>query len=68
MRDAQHPAWGHDPVLYTKLMRMLGRRPGGAAAALDLYEEMQRDGVAPDLVAYNCALAAAGAHGVDGVV
>ncbi|GAB4817867.1 hypothetical protein N2152v2_004913 [Parachlorella kessleri] len=60
MCEQGHPAWTGDPVLYTKLMQMFSQRSGSAAVALEVFEEMQRDGVAPDLVAYNCALTAAG--------
>ncbi|KAL4420028.1 hypothetical protein ABPG77_001278 [Micractinium sp. CCAP 211/92] len=49
-----------DPVLRTKLIKMHSRRPKDTAAALALYDEMVADGVAPDAVCYNTALAAAG--------
>lgn len=47
-------------MLRTKLIKMHSRRPRDTGAALALYDEMQRDGIAPDLVTYNTCLAAAG--------
>ncbi|EFN59084.1 hypothetical protein CHLNCDRAFT_137845 [Chlorella variabilis] len=52
--------WAGDAVLRTKLIKMHSRRAKDTGAALALYDEMRRDGVLPDVVAYNICLTAAG--------
>eukprot|EP00887_Chlorella_sp_A99_P005379 scaffold1.g5379.t1 len=47
------------PLLWTKLIRMHGRRPADAGAALAIYRQMLAEGGRPDRVTYNIALAAA---------
>ena len=46
--------------MYTRLMSIFARLPGGAEAALGLFERMGRRGIQPDVVAFNCAIGAAG--------
>jgi hypothetical protein len=41
-------------------MSIFARLPGGSEAALGLFDRMRRAGVAPDVVAFNCAIGAAG--------
>lgn len=52
------------PLIWTKLIRMLGRRPADTGAALGVYRQMLAEGVDPDVVAFNTALsvAARGRH------
>lgn len=49
-----------DAVIWTKLITMNNKRPGGSFSALKIYNEMLAVGVKPDRVTYNVAIAAAG--------
>jgi pentatricopeptide repeat protein len=62
MRAAGLP-WAGDAVLRTKLIKMHSRAASGTGAALELYDEMRRDGIPPDAVTFNTCLAAAGLGG-----
>lgn len=54
------PEYVADCHTYTRLMSIFARLPGGADAALGLFERMGRRGIRPDVVAFNCAIGAAG--------
>ena len=49
-----------DCHVFTRLMSIFARLPGGSEAALGLFDRMRRAGIQPDVVAFNCAIGAAG--------
>ena len=50
----------HDTFLYTRLMTMFTRRSKDCSEALRIFDNMQKKGIKPDLIAYNTAINAAG--------
>ena len=51
-----------DAVVHTRLMSLISKERGreGARQALQVFDALQRDGLRPDLIAFNTAIAAAG--------
>ena len=60
--NSRHEYVTEDRFLYTRLLSMFARTPGGLNQAMAMFDRMQSAGIKPDTVAFNCAIGAAGGY------